>query len=103
YDNFFELGGDSIISIQIVSRAKRAGLALTPKLLFEHPCIADLSRHVSKDTKRVIAEQGVVSGEVKLTPIQHWFFDKQFSNPDHFNQSLLFKVKPFVTIQSITP
>ena len=28
HDNFFELGGDSILSIQIVSRARRAGLPL---------------------------------------------------------------------------
>ncbi|WP_409281897.1 AMP-binding enzyme, partial [Pseudomonas defluvii] len=29
HDNFFELGGDSIVSIQVVSRARQAGLALT--------------------------------------------------------------------------
>ena len=33
-DNFFELGGDSILSIQVVSRARRAGLALTSKDVF---------------------------------------------------------------------
>ena len=30
-DNFFELGGDSIVSIQLVSRARRAGLLITPR------------------------------------------------------------------------
>ncbi len=29
-DNFFALGGDSIVSIQLVSRARRAGLSITP-------------------------------------------------------------------------
>jgi acyl-coenzyme A synthetase/AMP-(fatty) acid ligase/aryl carrier-like protein len=35
-DNFFALGGDSINSIQVVSRARRAGLALTLKDIFQH-------------------------------------------------------------------
>ena len=42
-DNFFELGGDSILSLQIVARARRAGWALNPKLMFTHPVIADLA------------------------------------------------------------
>ena len=42
-DNFFELGGDSIISIHLVARANQAGIALTPKLLFEHPTIAQIA------------------------------------------------------------
>ncbi|MCB1065377.1 MAG: amino acid adenylation domain-containing protein, partial [Verrucomicrobiae bacterium] len=35
-ENYFELGGDSILSIQIVSQARRAGLKLSPRDLFEH-------------------------------------------------------------------
>ena len=38
-DNFFELGGDSIISIQAVSRARRAGLRLQPRDLFQQPTL----------------------------------------------------------------
>lgn len=47
-DNFFELGGDSILSIQIASRAKEAGLGLTPMQLFKHPTIAQLSAVITK-------------------------------------------------------
>jgi amino acid adenylation domain-containing protein len=43
HDNFFELGGDSILSIQIIARANRAGLRLTPKHLFQHQTIAELA------------------------------------------------------------
>jgi amino acid adenylation domain-containing protein/non-ribosomal peptide synthase protein (TIGR01720 family) len=103
FDNFFELGGDSIISIQIVSRAKRAGLNISPKLLFEHPNVAELAQNVSKKNNTVVAEQGLVNGEIKLTPIQQWFFDLQLANIYHFNQSLLFDVEEFLTVQSITP
>ena len=42
YDNFFELGGDSIVSIQIAARARKAGLKLTPLQLFRLPTIAQL-------------------------------------------------------------
>ncbi len=41
-DNFFDLGGDSILVMQIVSRAARAGLRLTPKQIFKHQTIAEL-------------------------------------------------------------
>ena len=34
-DNFFELGGDSILAIQIVARAQRAGIKITTRLFFE--------------------------------------------------------------------
>src|SRR5260370_16623326 len=43
-DNFFALGGDSIVSIQLVSRARKAGLAITPRAVFEHQTVAGLAR-----------------------------------------------------------
>ncbi|AQZ69227.1 hypothetical protein BKM31_54140 [[Actinomadura] parvosata subsp. kistnae] len=35
-DGFFALGGDSITSMQLAARARRAGIALTPRQIFEH-------------------------------------------------------------------
>jgi aryl carrier-like protein len=46
-DNFFELGGDSILSVQIVAKARRAGLVLTVKQIFEHQTVAALARHAT--------------------------------------------------------
>ncbi len=43
HDNFFELGGDSILSLQVISRAKTQGLPLTPRHLFQHQTIAELA------------------------------------------------------------
>jgi hypothetical protein len=40
HDNFFELGGDSITSLQVLAKAHREGLTLTPKQLFEQPTVA---------------------------------------------------------------
>ncbi|MEM8721269.1 MAG: SDR family NAD(P)-dependent oxidoreductase [Cyanobacteria bacterium P01_G01_bin.39] len=48
YDNFFELGGDSLLSTQVVLKAKQTGLQLTPDQPFEHPTIANLAVVVEK-------------------------------------------------------
>ncbi|HEY1297823.1 MAG TPA: amino acid adenylation domain-containing protein, partial [Chloroflexota bacterium] len=46
YDNFFELGGDSILAIQVVSRANQAGVALKIESLFEYSTLAELAEVV---------------------------------------------------------
>ncbi|WP_323155375.1 non-ribosomal peptide synthetase [Pseudomonas alvandae] len=91
-DNFFSVGGDSILSLQIIARAKQQGLQLKPKQIFEFP------------TVRGWAEQVVDLGAVKagatpavlepatafaLTPIQQWFFAQEQTESGHWNQSLL--------------
>jgi amino acid adenylation domain-containing protein/non-ribosomal peptide synthase protein (TIGR01720 family) len=43
-DNFFALGGDSILSLQVIARARRAGLKLTPKQMVEFPTIEAAAR-----------------------------------------------------------
>ncbi|MCV0387675.1 MAG: amino acid adenylation domain-containing protein, partial [Nitrobacter sp.] len=42
-DNFFELGGDSIISLQMVSRARRQGVLIEPRDVFQHQTIEALA------------------------------------------------------------
>ena len=92
-NNFFELGGDSILSIQIVAKANQAGLQLTPKQIFQHQTIAELASVVDT-TKSVSSQQDTVTGELPLTPIQHWFFEQNLAEPYHFNQAVLLEVEP---------
>jgi len=92
-DNFFELGGDSILSIQIIARANRAGLGLTPKQLFQHQTIGALAQVIGGSSEVVGAEQGAVSGAVRLTPIQQWFFESEPVAAGHYNQSVMLKVR----------
>jgi amino acid adenylation domain-containing protein/non-ribosomal peptide synthase protein (TIGR01720 family) len=91
HDNFFELGGDSILSIQVISLARREGLKLTPKLLFENQTVAELSRVVglAEDSN---AKQEVLSGDLPLTPIEHWFFEQNLQDAHHYNQAFLLEV-----------
>ena len=87
-DNFFELGGDSIISIQVVSRARQAGIRLSPRDLFQYQTVRSLALVAAFDNQGCI-DQGPVSGEVMLTPVQHYFFEQGIAQPQHWNQSLL--------------
>ncbi|PLP90484.1 non-ribosomal peptide synthetase [Pseudomonas sp. FFUP_PS_473] len=91
HDNFFELGGDSIVSIQVVSRARQAGLALTPKDLFQHQTLQALARAAKPLEGGLAIDQGPVSGAVPLTPIQAWFFEQPIPQRHHWNQSVLLK------------
>ncbi len=84
-ENFFELGGDSILSIQVVSRARQAGLRLTAQDLFMNQTIAALAPVVTAVGERDVDQP--VTGDVPLTPIQRWFFETHVINPHHFNQS----------------
>jgi amino acid adenylation domain-containing protein/non-ribosomal peptide synthase protein (TIGR01720 family) len=92
HDNFFELGGDSIIGIQVIAKANQAGLKLTPRHLFQHQTIAELAT-AACITQTIQADQGLVTGEVHLTPIQHWFFAQNQLDPHHWNQSLLLEMR----------
>ena len=89
FDNFFALGGDSILSIQVVARANQAGFHLSPRLLFEHPSLADLAAALAAAPALSPVDQSPASGPYPLSPIQSWFFDLALPSPQHWNQSLL--------------
>ncbi|MFJ2264747.1 condensation domain-containing protein, partial [Streptomyces sp. NPDC087844] len=91
HDNFFELGGDSIISIQVVARARESGIHVTVAQLFDHQTVAGLAT-VAASRSTADAEQGLVIGDFPLSPIQHWFFEQELQEPAHFNQSMLLEV-----------
>ena len=87
-DDFFEMGGDSMRIIHLVARARQSGLALTPAQVFQHPTIAGLAE-VAGVSQAAQAEQDRVTGPVPLTPIQHFFFERQSIDPHHWNWAFL--------------
>ncbi|MCP5063168.1 MAG: amino acid adenylation domain-containing protein, partial [Ignavibacteriae bacterium] len=90
-DNFFELGGDSIIGIQVISKARQNGLLIKPVQLFQYQTIREIAAIVVETTV-VNAEQGLVTGNFPYTPIQENFFNTEYINRNHWNQSVLFKI-----------
>ncbi|MCR4542411.1 condensation domain-containing protein, partial [Pseudomonas sp. 18.1.10] len=89
-DNFFERGGDSIISIQVVSRARAAGIHFTAKALFQHQTVRSLARVAQLHSAPVI-DQAAVQGETPLLPFQQLFFELDLPDRHHWNQSVLLK------------
>lgn len=85
HDNFFEIGGDSISSIQIIAKARYAGLDLQPNQLFSHQTIAELSLFVKFEEKENESQTERVEGETPLVPIQHWFFENHVAAPHYWN------------------
>ncbi|MGC0153207.1 amino acid adenylation domain-containing protein [Chromobacterium vaccinii] len=84
-DNFFTLGGDSILSLQVVSRARDAGLALTPRRLLLEPTIRQLAAVLDE----AVAEQAAATaGPLPATPVQRWFAGLSLAAPAHWNQAL---------------
>jgi amino acid adenylation domain-containing protein/non-ribosomal peptide synthase protein (TIGR01720 family) len=99
-DNFFELGGDSIISIQVVGRARQAGIQFTPKDLFQHQTVQALAAVAQSGGTVLSIDQGPVSGATPLLPSQQWFFASEIPERHHWNQSLL--LKPAMTLHAET-
>jgi len=91
-DSFFDLGGDSIMAIQVISRARRAGLDLTLTRFLDSPTIAGLAVG-GTDRVEVRAEQGAVSGDVPLIPIEQWFFEHVEVDEHHWNQSVMLQLR----------
>ena len=95
HDNFFELGGDSILSILAVAQARRVGIEITPKQLFEHPTISELASTVAPATPRL--RERPTTGDVPLTPTQQSYLPQDFADSHHWNQSFTFTLKRSIT------
>ncbi|EST37750.1 hypothetical protein N566_11310 [Streptomycetaceae bacterium MP113-05] len=61
HDNFFSVGGNSIMGVQIVSRANAEGLDFTAADLFQHETLGELAAVLE-------ARGAVVTGEAQITP-----------------------------------
>lgn len=91
-DSFFELGGDSIKAIRVVSKLREIGYKVTVRQVMEKALITDIASVISVETSGEIS-QGEVIGIVEKTPIQKYFYESNLAEPNHFNQSVVFKSK----------
>ncbi|MFD5245857.1 amino acid adenylation domain-containing protein [Amycolatopsis sp. NPDC058340] len=68
-DSFFELGGDSISSMQVAARARREGIPLTPRQVFEHRTPERLALLARETAAAPRAETVTGVGEIPRTPV----------------------------------
>ncbi|KOV67057.1 hypothetical protein ADL00_16670 [Streptomyces sp. AS58] len=83
-DDFFGIGGDSITSIQLVARARAAGLRLTARQIFEHRTAAALAAVAS--ALRSEDDTDVPVGPLEAWPIAAWLRERA-APLDGFTQS----------------
>ncbi|WP_229688824.1 condensation domain-containing protein, partial [Puia dinghuensis] len=101
-DNFFSLGGDSIKAIQICSRVQNKGFNLEVNDIFTKSTIREIA--VTLAGLRSTAYQGLVSGEIPLTPIQHQFFSHYLKAPERFLHNIMLcltKKRPVTELDDI--
>ncbi|MFI9005604.1 amino acid adenylation domain-containing protein [Actinosynnema sp. NPDC053489] len=96
-DNFFALGGDSILSIQVVSRARELGVSVTPRDLFLHQTLAGVAAHAT--TGRT-APALPATGSAPATPVQRWFLATS-PDPEHFAQWVEVELDPDVDVAAL--
>ena len=92
-DDFFAVGGDSILSLQLIARARAQGWLLTPRQVFEHPTVARLATVMRPLDDTSGAELAEVRETLPLTPVQTWFFTRYPDGEPHWNQSVLLEVR----------
>ena len=85
-DSFFDLGGDSILSMQVVARARAAGVTFRPRDIFVEQTVAKLAQVAGVATEDDVIDEGV--GPVVATPIIRWL--ASVDGPvDQFNQTMV--------------
>ncbi|MGP8298318.1 amino acid adenylation domain-containing protein [Streptomyces inhibens] len=102
-DSFFELGGDSILSIQLVSRARRAGFGITAGDVFRARTVEALAEIATElDTvARSGTPQDDGTGELPLTPVMHWARER--GGPvDGFHQAVAVRVPADLALPELT-
>ena len=85
-DSFFDLGGDSILSMQVVARARAAGVLCRPRDIFVEQTVARLARVAGVAAEVGPVDEGV--GPLTATPIMRWL--GSVNGPvDQFNQTVV--------------
>ncbi|MEU7631077.1 amino acid adenylation domain-containing protein [Nocardia sp. NPDC049220] len=107
-DSFFALGGDSIMSIQLVTRARAAGWVFSAREVFERKTVAGLAQVAVRDTAAAVAVAeelpGGGVGPIPLTPIMRWLLEQTEpgSGFGRFSQSLLLGLPAGIDRQTLT-
>lgn len=101
-DNFFEFGGDSIKAIQIVSAAMESGIVLAVKDILTGHTVKQVRLFAKRKEEGNTAVNKTETGFRDLSPVEKWFFEKEFKFPGAYNQSVLLKFHGAVSADLLT-
>ncbi|POM24996.1 Linear gramicidin synthase subunit D [Actinomadura rubteroloni] len=88
-NSFFELGGDSIMSMTLVARARRAGLVITVQQVFESGTPAGLAAVATEAAEDAAAVRVDPAGEIPLTPVMSELVERAGDGVGETFQSML--------------
>ncbi|MGV0646734.1 amino acid adenylation domain-containing protein, partial [Mycolicibacterium sp. XJ2546] len=97
-DPFFDLGGDSILSMQVVARARASGVMCRPRDIFVEQTVARLAQVVDVSSGQGgPTDEG--TGPVTATPIMRWLREVQTRGGaiEEFNQTVVVQAPAGVT------
>ncbi|MFE7841049.1 amino acid adenylation domain-containing protein [Streptomyces sp. NPDC057474] len=100
-DDFFALGGDSIVAMQLVGRARAAGVRITPRLVFRHRTVAALGTVAETVDATARRPEDDGTGIVPLTPVMHWL--RELGGPfASYHQSALVRTPAELDLPGLT-
>ncbi|MEH1919452.1 amino acid adenylation domain-containing protein [Nostoc sp.] len=99
-DNFFHLGGDSIVSLRVTSGARKAGLDINPRDIFETQTLRRLAA-VAKPLRQQVENVEPLTASIPLAPIQRWFFEQNLPHPHHWNQAVALSASEPLNIDAL--
>ncbi|MGW6235934.1 amino acid adenylation domain-containing protein [Streptomyces sp. NPDC055094] len=103
-DEFFRLGGDSITAIQLVSRARDAGLRFSVRDVFRYPRMSQLAEKAVEfetDPAPAPSGEGEAGGALPLTPIMRWWRERPGGDPASFSQCVTLRTPPGLTREQL--
>lgn len=96
-DNFFSRGGDSIKAIRLAALLWKYGIKV--KDLYTYPTISEIVKVIKPPDDDISQEP--VEGEVILTPVQRWFFERNMPDVSHYNQSIFLHKKDGFDVEAV--
>ena len=103
-ESFFALGGDSIMSIQLASAARSAGIVLTPRDIFEHRTVRAMVRAAAADHHRApLLTDDVIDDSSSMLPIVSWMIEHSTEPGDFadFNQAAVLFASDRITEEAL--
>ncbi|KAA1249898.1 amino acid adenylation domain-containing protein [Mycobacterium simiae] len=89
-DDFFSLGLDSIVAISLVNKARRRGLVVSPRMVFDAPTIRRLAATIDAAAGSDAITESAEYGEVLPLPIVSWLYE--YGNYRRFTNTIVLQL-----------